>query len=603
VRAGQLVADRYRLEELLGEGGGGAVWRARDERLRRVVAMKRAAVPADGDAERRIRSLLDEAEILAGLNHPNIVTLYDVVSDGSQWWLVMEYVAARSLAHHRRLPPERAARFGAQIAAGLEAVHAAGVIHRDIKPGNVLVTADDQAKLGDFGIARASYADATLTDSGGPIRCTPAYVAPEVARGGGPTPAGDVFSLGATLFAAVEGVSPYGRGNPMALLARAIRGEVAAPGRRAGALAPVLHALMHVDPAKRPTAAQARSMLEDLAKEFARDLAQDPAEDAAGKGVGRRRGLACLTVAVAALVLTAAAWMAIEWWPGTARSTSTAPPSSIADPHKADPCALLDQASLARFGGTELDPASGNFNRCDVYVRPPGGGQVDVTVELLAAEPDVATPWQVERVGGIAIVREPENDGQCHRTVVLRDGVRVDIGAKFTDKGRGDLCAMAEAAAKSAVAKLSGGRFPQRAARPADRSLFWVDACGLLDADALARFPGVDALHPEVGFGNWECRWRSTTSRSQLLVRFDQHVPLTADDGHPTRVGGRYAYVEPDGYGDDTCLVRVLHRRFTLAGQPRTELLLVVVFGLDARDRCRLATDLAGSAAAGLPRT
>ncbi|MFI6596031.1 serine/threonine-protein kinase [Nonomuraea sp. NPDC050536] len=187
------VADRYRLEERIGSGGNGMVWRAVDEELGRVVAVKRALT---GD-DQRVALLRREARILARVSHPNVVTVYDLVPDGGAWWLVMEYVPARSLAEHGTLPPGRVAEIGVQLACGLRAVHEAGVLHRDVKPGNVLLSDHGQAKLGDFGISRSPDGEITITDVGTVIG-TPAYVAPEVANGADPSPASDVFSLGAT---------------------------------------------------------------------------------------------------------------------------------------------------------------------------------------------------------------------------------------------------------------------------------------------------------------------------------------------------------------------------------------------------------------------
>ncbi|MEV6228782.1 serine/threonine-protein kinase [Saccharopolyspora shandongensis] len=183
MRIGQLISGRYRLAEQIGSGGGGTVWRAVDEELGRDVAIKHAASRDSEHGAERIRRLRTEGKILAKVNHPNVVTLYDVVAEGGEWLLVMEYLPAPDLAHHRMLPPARVARIGAQLAAGLAAVHATGVLHRDIKPGNVLVTADDIAKLGDFGTSRAVHADVTLTETG-LLSGTPGFVAPEVANGG-----------------------------------------------------------------------------------------------------------------------------------------------------------------------------------------------------------------------------------------------------------------------------------------------------------------------------------------------------------------------------------------------------------------------------------
>ncbi|MGH3756029.1 MAG: serine/threonine-protein kinase, partial [Pseudonocardiaceae bacterium] len=267
MRTGQLLAGRYRLEEQVGAGGMGVVWRAVDEELDRVVAVKRATRPAGSDSERVHRRMRREAQIAAGLHHPHVVAFIDEVVEGPERWLVMEYVPSQSLAQildRGPLLPQQVTHLGVQIASALEAVHAHGIVHRDVKPGNVLVTDTGTAKLTDFGISRPIFGDVTVTDSG-VIGGTVAFLASEVADGQEPSPASDVFALGATLFAAVEGVPPFGTAdNPLLVLRRAAAGDLL-PFRRAGPLAPVLSALLQPDPAQRPDAARARQLLQELA--------------------------------------------------------------------------------------------------------------------------------------------------------------------------------------------------------------------------------------------------------------------------------------------------------------------------------------------------
>jgi serine/threonine protein kinase len=635
VQAGQLIADRYQLEKEVGAGGGGTVWRAADNKLPRTVAVKHVLSAGRGHGPERVERLLREADFLARLNHPHVVTLFDVVQDGPEWWLVMEYIPSGSLADQGTLPPERAARLGVQIADALEAVHAAGFVHGDIKPGNVLVTEDGRAKLADFGASRAVHADVTLTETGGLVAGTPAYIPPEVANGEDPAPASDMFALGATLFAAVEGGSPYGSAeNPLVLLRRAASGQIAT-SHRGGSLAPVLSELMQVDPAGRPTAARVRRSLEAVANPSPPDgrIPFDPLDplhpldpldpldtgpggtdslDPGPIGTGDRRWPSARRAAVvagaAAVALAVMTWVIVDPpFGGTTakpRPTRTAAPSIFGDPHTVDPCALQDQTKLARFGSTELDTAYGNFSRCDVLVHPRGGGEVDVKAQLLNPDPDMETSGRPVKVGGIEVWKEPGENGQCGRLLLLPDKSQVDIVAQFNDKASVDLCAITQTAVNSAAAVLSRGTLPRRATPPVKSSLFWSDVCFLADAKTLSRFPGVDATRPEAGFGNWECRWRSTTSHNDLLVTIDQQGPLSADDGHPTKLGGHEVYVDVNGYGANSCVVRVLHRSFTtVGGNDMNELLLVVVEGKgSAAWRCRVATDVAGPIAAKLPR-
>jgi hypothetical protein len=586
VRTGQLINGRYRLKEQIGSGGNGMVWRATDEELDRVVAIKHALSQDSEHGAARIGRLRREAKTLAQVNHPNVVTLFDVVADSGEWWLVMEYAPAPDLAKHGTLSPARVARLGAQLADALAAVHAAGIVHRDVKPGNVLVTDDDRAKLGDFGISRVVHGDVTLTDTA-LLTGTPGYVAPEVANGEEPTAASDVFSLGATLFSAVEGVSPFGDSdNPLVLLRRAAEGDVSAP-RQAGPLAPALSALLRVNPKKRPTAAEARQLLENIA-------ANAPDESPPRK---RRRVALVTTASVAVLaVLAIGAVLATSIPFGAADD-----PAVVGDPRTADPCALTNPAALARYGETELDIDYGNFNRCDVIVES-GASKVDVEVQLTTA---AGKPLgQVEKIGGLDVVREPEKSGECGRILPLPDGrTRVVISAEQDGEGPADLCGMAETAAVSAAEVLSRGEIPRRPV-PEPASLINLDACALLDSDALSRFPGVDAIHPQVGFGNWTCRWNSTTSPASLRLIFERNQPLNAGDGRPTELAGRQAFVAPEGYGDASCEVSIVYRGYAgEQGKPMVELLAVVVNGPQPTDQlCRLATDLAEPAAAKLPR-
>jgi eukaryotic-like serine/threonine-protein kinase len=262
------IAARYRLIERIGVGSMGVVWRGCDETLRRPVAVKQLLTYASsGSTDDMCERARREARVAARLHHPNAVTVYDVVEEDGLPWLIMEYVPADSvatlLARRGPLPVPDVAWIGAQIASALSAAHEVGVVHRDVKPGNVLLTDNGTAKLVDFGISRA-VGDVVVTATG-LVFGTPAYLAPEVANGAVPTPASDVFALGATLYAAVEGQPPFGLGdNPLALL-HAVAGGRIRPPTQAGPLADVLESLLRTDPAERPTCAQAAATLATVA--------------------------------------------------------------------------------------------------------------------------------------------------------------------------------------------------------------------------------------------------------------------------------------------------------------------------------------------------
>jgi serine/threonine protein kinase len=272
----RLVAGRYRLRSVLGSGSMGTVWSAYDEFLHRQVAVKEMKVPpgipssqADELRERTLR----EARAIAVLSHPNVIILHDVARENDQPFVVMELLPSRSLAHilrdHGPLTVEQAAAVGIAVASALEAAHAAGITHRDVKPGNVLVASDGRIKLTDFGIAR-NVSEATMTRTGIMLG-SPAYIAPEVASGGAVIPAADLWGLGATLFAAVEGAPPYDAdGDPLETVGKVVNGKVPKP--KAGPLANVISALMKKEPGDRITLREVRHRLYPLQTKTPLDL-------------------------------------------------------------------------------------------------------------------------------------------------------------------------------------------------------------------------------------------------------------------------------------------------------------------------------------------
>jgi eukaryotic-like serine/threonine-protein kinase len=267
------IGSRYRLEERIGAGAMGAVWRGTDELLNRTVAIKELIVAGapmghgNDAAEESRQRLLREGRIGARLQHAHVISMFDVVVHDERPWLIMEYLPSRSFAvvlgEKGPMAPKDAAAVGVQIADGLAAAHAAGVVHRDIKPGNILIAEDGRAKITDFGVSRA-VDDVQLTRTG-MIAGTPAFLAPEVARGQEPTSASDVFALGATLYAAVEGEPPFGLDdNAYALLHKVATGRIRPP-EHAGALTALLMRLMANEPTERPTASEARVALSAIA--------------------------------------------------------------------------------------------------------------------------------------------------------------------------------------------------------------------------------------------------------------------------------------------------------------------------------------------------
>jgi serine/threonine protein kinase len=264
-----VVAGRYTLTDVLGRGGMGTVWLATDQVLGRQVAVKELTFSVElTDEERTIlrERTMREARAAARLDHPHVTTVYDVVEEEGKPWLVMEHVPARSLQEileeQGPLPPDAVARIGVDVLDALDAAHEAGIVHRDVKPANVLVDRHGRACLTDFGIATTT-GDSSLTTHGALIG-SPSYMAPERANGDQPRPPVDLWSLGATLYAAVEGRPPFDKGEAMATLMSVVS-EQPAPMLRAGSLEPVLHGLLVKDPAHRETARTARPQLEAVA--------------------------------------------------------------------------------------------------------------------------------------------------------------------------------------------------------------------------------------------------------------------------------------------------------------------------------------------------
>ncbi|MFC9298080.1 serine/threonine-protein kinase [Streptomyces sp. NPDC057011] len=262
---GAVLAGRYRLVEPIGRGGMGKVWRAHDELLHRTVAVKELTAGlyvAQADRDVMHARTQKEARAAARIQHPAVVTVHDVLEHDDRPWIVMEYIDGPSLAEAAkaagRIEPREAARIGLHVLGALRAAHAVGVLHRDVKPGNVLLAKDCRVLLTDFGIA-AIEGDSSITRTGEIVGSID-YLAPERVTGGTPGTASDLWSLGATLYTAVEARSPFRRTSPISSLQAVVNDEPPAL-KQSGALGPVITALLHKDPAERPSAEEAERML------------------------------------------------------------------------------------------------------------------------------------------------------------------------------------------------------------------------------------------------------------------------------------------------------------------------------------------------------
>lgn len=558
---GDLIADRYRLEELIGRGGMGEVWRATDLELHRTIAVKRGSgTNLEGRAG-------------AKLTHPNVINLLTSFTDESgQEWLVMEYLPSRSLKAIRDkdgpLPPEQVAGIGAQIASALAHLHGKNMVHRDVSPANVLVTTDRIAKLTDFGIATwdsETHPEDAKTGGG-----TRDFQAPEVVRGHRATSASDIYSLGATLMTAVAG-----HPSPQA-------------GRDA-ALGTLLATLTHQDPEHRPTAEQAQHRLANLATPHSR----------------RSRWPAVTAVVLVVVLVGALVWVyttrpsrntPTAAAPAAPRSTTPRSPTSImGDPHTADPCALTYANALAPYGEVETRNDYGEFNRCDalVYLTADHQDSVDVQVELVVHQQDSRVP--VQRVGAIGLQRPPADPDGCGRTLLLPGDYQVSVYAQEHGNEKVDLCGMAEAVTSSALVTLNAGPIPRRTLPAA--SLATKNACALLDPATVTAAIG-PALVPRPGFANWDCDWTGTDGSTPVKVEFDQNkagVGETAD-GTPIRLAGYTGRVLPPDGSDPDCDVDLVYRTYTDSAGDRTDD-VVQVRVYEGHQRCALARRLASTAA------
>jgi serine/threonine protein kinase len=358
----RLVAGRYRLLSVLGEGGMGTVWRARDQVLGRDVAVKevRASIELPAERSRQMYVRLErEAWAAARVNARGVVTVHDVVNFDDRPWIVMELVRGRSLADvissEGSLAPREVARIGVEVLAALRAAHSAGVLHRDVKPANVLLADEGRVVLTDFGIA--SVEGSTALTMTGEVVGSPEYLAPERALGRTPGTASDLWSLGALLYTAVQGRSPFRRTSALSTL-RAVVDDELPPPHRAGPLTAVIEGLMRKDPEERMGAEEAMSELVQCAGELAA-----PSETAGvDPGVTTSSATGGITAAVTAAVSAA------EKAPIEATSAATAAAEV--------PEAQATPAPLGTFGPP---PSSSAFGPAAAVPAPAAGFGQDGT--------------------------------------------------------------------------------------------------------------------------------------------------------------------------------------------------------------------------------
>ena len=400
----------------------GAVWKARDELLGRDVAVKEIVWPpwlSEPELYVARRRAVREAQVAARLNHPNVVTIYDIVEEDGRPWIVMELVPSRSLRDVVRedgpLPPSKAAEIGLKTLAALCAAHAEGIVHRDVKPANILIGPGGRVVLTDFGIARAADS-ATLTASGVLVG-SPSYIAPERARGGQVGAAGDLWGLGASLYAAVEGHPPFDRDGALASLTAVVTDEPD-PASHAGPLWPLISGLLRKDPEERVGAAEAECLLRDVAADnsparprygspppdevtLIPGLAPPPRDAAGSRPHGA--GLAVLTLAL--LVIAAAAIvLAVRSAAAPSYRSALPPPAtspyhaaSTRSPPKASPSPTVSPAGAATAG-----PGGGYGSLPAGYYRFTNSTGFSIGV------PD---GWRISHAGHYVYIRDPSDSG------------------------------------------------------------------------------------------------------------------------------------------------------------------------------------------------
>ena len=427
---GRLVAGRYRLTAVIGNGGMGVVWRGHDELLGRDVAVKEIVWPphlTEQEQQLACRRATREAQMAGRLSHRNVVRIYDIVEEDGQPCIVMEFLPYQSLRDLLKeegpLPPDRAAQIGLGVLAALSAAHAEGILHRDVKPANILVGPDGRVVLTDFGIARA--ADSPTLTADGALLGSPSYIAPEHARNGhsGAGAPGDLWALGVSLYTAVEGHPPFERGNALATLTAVVADEPDQP-LHAGPLEPVISGLLRKDPGERLGAAEAERLLRQVAKTGpqlqAAPIAPPPVDlepwPPAPPRPGRSRSL-LLTLTVlctAAVAVTGLAFaLTSSSGPEAVSASGNQHPASHGTPPPASPVGTPAKASPSRPAPThsapQAPPASGGSG--------PSGGTADSTLPVgyyLFANPagfSIGVPdgWQVSRKGHDVYVTDPSD--------------------------------------------------------------------------------------------------------------------------------------------------------------------------------------------------
>ncbi|MFD9475904.1 serine/threonine-protein kinase [Streptomyces nojiriensis] len=459
----RLLAGRYLLVEILGRGGMGAVWRAQDQLLDREVAVKELSISGltDQECSTLHSRMTQEARAAARIKHPNVIAVYDVLEQDGRPWIVMELVDGRSLADtiatEGTLLPHEAARVGIQVVAALDQSHRLGVLHRDVKPANVLLERGGRVVLTDFGIALFEGGSG-LTRTGD-IVGSPDFVSPEQASGHRPGPASDLWSLGATLYAAVEGRAPFSRTSPLSTL-HAVVAEPLPEPRNAGALAAAIEALLRKDPEERPTADQTLRMLEAVAAgelltigmrhtptQMVPSGRRGGPETEVAKGEGKRSRRARLLIAgagLALLIIAGGITFAMLNIGGQSSTHIATPPSGTAgvtspSTMSANPCPGQGTASLpagwTELKGTVVSPGADPGGFCIRFGGLYWGGIHFPQVP----GPDYMVTVDGKLASGAGRLASGSGWGLAARTTIAADGTVTGHGIQYDPNGYRDV--------------------------------------------------------------------------------------------------------------------------------------------------------------------
>ncbi|WP_051579427.1 serine/threonine-protein kinase [Pseudonocardia acaciae] len=632
MNVGDELFGRYRLVRWIARGGMGTVWEAEDLALAQRVALKHVRfgeLPPEQVEETRARTLR-EAKMAAQLRgHPHVVAVYDVIESDGDVWLVLEYLPSANLADlltaGRPVSLAEIARIGAAVADALAAAHARGIVHRDIKPTNILIGSDGRTvKLTDFGISHAL--DEQPITRVNVVSGTPSYMAREVARGEESSPASDVFSLGATLYRALEGSPPFGDDtNPNRLLLRVATGPINPPTAHTPLTGLVMR-LLEFDPSTRPDAATARDQLHAFATRVSAATQPSPAArpDPAGRfGDPRppwapvtkparplRRRRLLLAGAATVVVLAVAAGLVVTmptlFGRGGNGPLVGVPPmpetvgaiTMSGDPRAADPCALIDPAWLRQFGEPAIIARNSYvLNSCRAIISTREG---DVLLDMTFGRPVSSVSslkGEARRIGSLTVVHQSVQAGDfrpyCSNVLVLADRTQIVVEV-YGPKGYA-MCPVTEVGTAVAVNALARNGIVYRPGRTAEWRISSYDACGIVDPALLATVPGLDPQVRYPGFGNWSCTWgKNDKGRTKAHVSFRLDDARPGSYGDATTIAGRRAWTKlvPGDNNPQKCIAIAVLRPAATATSA-TELVQANVDGpLPPAELCARATDL-----------